>query len=374
MPGQSDILVGFVLQKQVGATKVSTMQKRKLKPSDPPRGRIKTPETPQVLAVGLVDSSRIRNRVRRAYEKSCQDLQIVRDQLEQFQMRDKPNYDRWVRSGLEQTMAERYELRLKYEELFNLYEEVRRMSYVMGISEAKAYYTIKQQREEPYPPEEDPFKTAGTSDQDPHSGSQQNPFEDFFDKEFRPRFGAESGGGFDGFAIGDIQAKKRPNVSGRIKEVYRALVRHLHPDIQQELTEQKREWWHQVQEAYETKDIQQLEVILTFCEIDSAGSITQTSLDLLMRVTRSLKQTLRELKAELDMGRFHPAWQFSRRRDLVKDKKRLMFHFTKELVQLRKQLAQIEAMVKVWEQYVPQPASNKPSNSKKPSGSKTKKH
>ena len=350
------------------------MQKRKLKPSDPPRGRIKTPETPQVLAVGLVDSSRIRNRVRRAYEKSCQDLQIVRDQLEQFQMRDKPNYDRWVRSGLEQTMAERYELRLKYEELFNLYEEVRRVSYVMDISEAKAYYTIKQQREEPHPPREDRFKTGGTSDQDPHSGSQQNPFEDFFDKEFRARFGAEAGGGFDGFAIGDIQAKKRPNVSGRIKEVYRALVRHLHPDIQQELTQQKREWWHQVQEAYETKDIQQLEVILTLCEIDSAGSITQTSLDLLMRVTRSLKQTLRELKAELDMGRFHPAWQFSRRRDLVKEKKRLIFHFTKELVQLRKQLAQIEAMVKVWEQYVPQPASNKQSNPQRTSGSKTKKH
>lgn len=289
-------------------------------------------------------------------------------------MRDKPNYDRWVRSGLEQTMAERYELRLKYEELFNLYEEVRRVSYVMDISEAKAYYTIKQQREEPHSPEDDRFKTGGTSDQDSHSGSQQNPFEDFFDKEFRARFGAESGGGFDGFAIGDIQAKKRPNVSGRIKEVYRALVRHLHPDIQQELTQQKREWWHQVQEAYETKDIQQLEVILTLCEIGSAGTITQTSLGLLMRVTRSLNQTLRKLKAELDMGRFHPAWQFSRRRDLVRDKKRLMFHFTKELVQLRKQLAQIEAMVKVWEQYVPQPASNNPSNPKRPSGSKTNKH
>ncbi len=51
-----------------------------------------------------------------------------------------------------------------------------------------------------------------------------------------------------------------------------------------------------------------------------------------------------------------------------------MFHFTKELVQLRKQLAQIEAMVKVWEQYVPQPASKKPSNPQRTSGSKTKKH
>ena len=34
------------------------------------------------------------------------------------------------------------------------------------------------------------------------------------------------------------------HASKRLKELYRAVVRRLHPDSQREMTAQKTEWWH----------------------------------------------------------------------------------------------------------------------------------
>ena len=65
----------------------------------------------------------------------------------------------------------------------------------------------------------------------------------------------------------------------RLKELYRAVVRRLHPDRQREMTVQKTEWWHQAQAAYEAGDVEQLEVILTLCEIGESGTTAHTSAD-----------------------------------------------------------------------------------------------
>ena len=82
----------------------------------------------------------------------------------------------------------------------------------------------------------------------------------------------------------------------RLKELYRAVVRRLHPDSQQEMTAQKTEWWHQAQAAYEAGDAEQLEVILTLCQIGDSGTTAHTSASLLQRITAQLKSSLREIK------------------------------------------------------------------------------
>jgi hypothetical protein len=75
------------------------------------------------------------------------------------------------------------------------------------------------------------------------------------------------------------------HASTRLKELYRSVVRRLHPDSQREMTAQKTEWWHQAQMAYEAGDVEQLEVILTLCEIGDSGTTANTSASLLQRIT-----------------------------------------------------------------------------------------
>ena len=109
----------------------------------------------------------------------------------------------------------------------------------------------------------------------------------------------------------------RTEAEVRLKEVYRAVVRRLHPDAQSEMTAQKLEWWHQAQSAYQEKDVEQLEVILTLCEIEEERSTDKASLSLLQRITRQFKKSLRQIRRQLRECRRDPAWQFTRRKDLA---------------------------------------------------------
>ena len=134
----------------------------------------------------------------------------------------------------------------------------------------------------------------------------------------------------------------------RLKELYRAVVRRLHPDSQREMTAQKTEWWHQAQTAYEAGDVEQLEVILTLCEIGDNGTTAQTSASLLQRITAQLKKSLREIKRQLAGQRRDPAWNFSRRADhdalAVQTRHSLMV----DLERMRYQCRTIQEMITRW--------------------------
>ena len=136
--------------------------------------------------------------------------------------------------------------------------------------------------------------------------------------------------------------------SKRLKELYRAVVRRLHPDSQREMTAQKTEWWHQAQTAYEAGDVEQLEVILTLCEIDDSGTTAHTSASLLQRITAQLKNSLREIKRQISGQRRDPAWNFSRRTDLdelaVQTRRTLM----DDLERMRYQCRTIQEMIARW--------------------------
>jgi hypothetical protein len=100
----------------------------------------------------------------------------------------------------------------------------------------------------------------------------------------------------------------------RIKDLYRTLVRRLHPDHAANLTAQHVDWWHQTQHAYENDNLEQLELILTLTEIETGGA-KHATISILKRIILQFRQTLRSLKADLKKFRQDPAWNFS----LLKD-------------------------------------------------------
>src|ERR1019366_1675929 len=123
----------------------------------------------------------------------------------------------------------------------------------------------------------------------------------------------------------------------RLKELYRAVVRRLHPDSQREMMAQKTEWWHQAQAAFEAGDAEQLEVILTLCEIGESGTTAHTSASLLQRITAQLKSSLREIKRQITQRRCEPAWNFSGRTDHAVMADQVRRELTGELMRMRRQ-------------------------------------
>lgn len=302
-------------------------------------------------ALALADGAAIRRKLKKDYEKARRDLDKSRGQLDQFHQTDQPEFTRWLNRHFGALLTEIRELSQKLaadEDLIFLVE-----GEVMfgGISHARAYQRVMALREQPEPPP----PTGGGSEPDGEpfgarpefadGDAEDDPLDAFFDEVFggfgpgeRPR----------GRPAGQPPSSAARPPSSRLKELYRALVRRLHPDSQREMTPQKTEWWHQAQAAYEAGDAGQLEVILTLCEIGDSGTTAQTSASLLQRITAQLKSSWRQINRQLADLRRQPAWNFSRRADLDLIAARMRRDLMMELQDMREHWRQTQELIAGW--------------------------
>lgn len=316
----------------------------------------------QCRAVVLVDGSAIRKKIKKAYEKALRDLDKSRRDLDQFHQTDLPRFTRWLNAHFGELLTELRELSQKLaadEELIFL---VQGEVMFNGGSQAQAYKRVVEIREDlerrPHAPdssrepdgepngERDPF---GARDESSGSDGEEDPLEEFFNDLFG-EFGSE---GRPRDKQGRRDGRKGEPLSpahqaARLKELYRSVVRRLHPDTQKEMTVQKTEWWHQAQAAYEAGDADQLEVILTLCEIGDSGTTAHTSASLLQRITEQMKRSLREIKRELVERKCDPAWNFSHRRDHGEMAAGMRLTLTGDLEGMRREWRLTQAKIAAW--------------------------
>jgi hypothetical protein len=273
-----------------------------------------------------VDGTSIRKKIKKDYEKALLDLDNSRRVLDQFQQTDQPQYSRWLNSHFGAMLTELRELNLKMAADEAIVFMVQNEVMFGGGSYARAYQRVMELRDNPEPPPPPPPPPGGDRDgkrepfwRRPDWGNPDDP-DDPLKAIFEEMFGElgpdDRPWEEPGRKVGpQPQAVAPAHVSKRLKELYRAVVRRLHPDSQREMTAQKTEWWHHAQAAYEAGDAEQLEVILTLCEIGESGTTAHTSASLLHRITAQLKSSLREIKRQITQRRREPAWNFSKRTD-----------------------------------------------------------
>lgn len=119
------------------------------------------------------------------------------------------------------------------------------------------------------------------------------------------------GGTFD-HSSDDVETPatdEAPCPGDRLKELYRALVRRLHPDLNGVHSPRERELWDRLQAAYQAHDLDAMEAVAGRVEAAHRGAAS-LSIQLLRRMTADLRQALRGLRAQLSRHRKHPAWSF----------------------------------------------------------------
>src|ERR1022692_1806584 len=308
-------------------------------------------------ALVRVDGTGIRKKIKKDYEKALRDLENSRRQLDQFHQTDLPQFTRWLNTHFGALLTELRELDQKMAADEELIIQVENGAMFSGCSDARAYQRVMKLRENPEPPrprppgsdeadgEREPFGARSESGTD----DEEDPMEEFMNEFFRKFAPGARPQDNHGPRNGQPTESAAPaHASKRLKELYRAVVRRLHPDSQREMTAQKTEWWHQAQTAYEAGNVEQLEVILTLCEIDDSGTTAHTSASLLQRITAQLKNSLREIKRQISGQRRDPAWNFSQRTDLdelaVQTRRTLM----DDLERMRYQCRTIQEMIARW--------------------------
>lgn len=104
-----------------------------------------------------------------------------------------------------------------------------------------------------------------------------------------------------------------PAIDPRVKELYRLLVRRLHPDLRMDGNAAASALWHEVQEAYAANDTAQLEILLALSDIEADPFGDETTLAQMRAVVRELERALFALEDSLRQARDEDAWDFARR-------------------------------------------------------------
>jgi hypothetical protein len=102
------------------------------------------------------------------------------------------------------------------------------------------------------------------------------------------------------------------SIDPRVKELYRLLVRRLHPDLRADGSATVSGLWHEVQEAYAATDIAHLEILLALSDIESDRFSDQTSVSQMRAVLAELERAIFALEDSLRQARAENAWNFAR--------------------------------------------------------------
>ncbi|HEY3662135.1 MAG TPA: J domain-containing protein [Chthoniobacterales bacterium] len=109
----------------------------------------------------------------------------------------------------------------------------------------------------------------------------------------------------------DAAAETPGKVDARVKELYRRLVRRLHPDLRADGSAAVSALWHEVQEAYAAGDVARMEILLALSDIEMKRTDDQ-SLSQMRAVRVELQRALQALEKSLLEAEGEDAWDFAR--------------------------------------------------------------
>src|SRR5262249_8793332 len=114
-----------------------------------------------------------------------------------------------------------------------------------------------------------------------------------------------------GRSVVDEDPAEPGTIDPRVKEIYRRLVRRLHPDLRADGDPTVSSLWHEVQEAYAAGDVAGMEFLLALTDLSDAPGAS-TSLSQIRSVLSELTRSVRALELRLVEARREDSWNFAR--------------------------------------------------------------
>ena len=325
----------------------------------------------------LVDQTTLRRETSRECTRLMARVEKARTEWTHFEQKDLPAFARWMAARFGSLMTRSRELSDLIREKEHLVAEVEAESWTTASPLHVAYRRVIYRREHPQPEyrppggpghERDPdadFDDGGPPDEfelemmfdellrnvgiNPDRMS-NSAYEQLF-REFKNKFGPPPSGPppFHGNNDSPSSASRTPpQQQARIKEIYRILVRRLHPDLRADGDAAVSSIWHEVQEAYGAGDLDRLETLLALTDIKSNQAGDHTSLSQMRAVLEELARNLKALQKSLRHARKDDAWNFSRSNDRTTLETNFRHKLETELEEQQRRLQALETLIHDW--------------------------
>ena len=324
------------------------------------------------LWIVVLDDAPLRKKAGAKYTRLMAKIEEARRELEAFEKEEKGEFARWIATTFGPMLSELRDNQAKIDEKQHLVRMVEDEMFFNGGSYRSAYAKVMQQLSEPEPPPADAFPPNAEEFTDPFADDDKegSDGEDEDEEAFRAFVLDFTGEDVDDLSDEDYESlfwqfkndiKKflppsskpaevasKKSIKNRLKELYRVLVRRLHPDSRDKGATHDIALWHEVQKAYQQGDVDRLEVLLARTDLAVAGSEKETSLGQLQLVLKSLERDLQALKRTLSAAKKDPAWNFSNRTDRSTMEKGIRREMKEELTYQRRYLEDMERQIASW--------------------------
>jgi hypothetical protein len=341
-------------------------------------GAVRRP--PRERRLILLDQEPLRRETSSECRQAMVRLEKARAEWKRYEREDKPAFERWMAGTFGVLMTRIREAVARVREKETLVHEVEMEMLVSGARNERAAFARVQRRRTappaaadfessgpPPPPEEDEEEAMDEFEQEllfaevlgmmgmnPDRMSEKQ-YEKMF-ADFKANFLEDPPPEPPPMHVPQPAAPK--NEQGRIKEIYRVLVRRLHPDARADSDPEVSALWHEVQEAYGDGNLERLEMLLALTDIQSNTTGGHTTLSQLRAVLAELRSAFNALQRNLRAARKEPAWDFVRVKNRAALEKRLRRELESELAGREDDLSRLEALIAGWS--APPKARKKP--------------
>ena len=146
----------------------------------------------------------------------------------------------------------------------------------------------------------------------------------------------------------EVEEEASAPLDARVKELYRLLVRRLHPDLRADGNAAVSSLWHEVQEAYAMADIGRMEILLALSDIAADAVGDQTTLAQMRAVLEELRRALDALERSLLVAQRDDAWDFARKGADEELRAQVQDELERNLVTRTTRLAALQKIIAEW--------------------------
>ncbi len=358
------------------------MKKKKAGGLAAAKGATRTPSKKRQLV--LVDQRPLRHKASSECTREMARLGRAKAEWKRFEVEDKTAFARWSAATFGPLLSRLRETEAALHEKEALMREVDFELLFGGARNPRtAYARVQQRRNDPSPEEESwaggppppkpPWGDEGDGDFDASGdiGEEETLllFETylFFELGLDPDrlSDAQYDRMFDEFLSNVLKKKAGPQARSspeppltpqdppkpgqdRVKELYRLLVRRLHPDTRAESDAGVSALWHEVQDAYSQGNVERLEMLLALTDMQSNAVGEHTSLFQMRAVLAELRRSYNALQKNLRAAKKDPAWNFGRRTDRAPLEKQMRWELESRLAQELADLRHLESLIASW--------------------------
>ncbi|MFO7535914.1 MAG: hypothetical protein R6X19_09590 [Kiritimatiellia bacterium] len=266
-------------------------------------------------ALIALDTRKIRDEALLAFRKTEGELAKLQSQIQRYEERDLPGFSAWCHRTFGNLFVQLRRLQAALQEKQTIARAISDLAFRLDLTELDAYREYLWRRENPEQAEADDRRRDEEArlrlEKEEASPGKAHKKAEKPDEEWD-----EMHDFFASMAGLKPRRPKKPEADPKTaRELYRAIVRMLHPDHHGKMSEAVKHLWDVAQAAWRNRDVKTLRNVLDQCETHEVGVGNQTAVSVILQMTKRLTEATRRLRSQIRHLSRKLEWNYEARKN-----------------------------------------------------------